>query len=221
MFAHSLLQAQFALLVPPSSLFLPDESFEELHEVLLNRIFLDAHLNEYPPSKEYQLTFWKWALKHLETLAKYKAWYKPRTLMQYELTVSCVKDVEIDSRLYENLIYLMTSSSCVSLCCALPTAYIVIPRSNISRTPQPPRPSYVTYYLPQPNDAGTSLQLKTATLLESRTMIEQGTVSCVLSNLIIICTYSTTQTGLKTWPAAMALAEYLLKLPGLFSNKIR
>lgn len=74
MFSHSLLQAQFALLVPPSSLLLPDKSFEEIHDELVNKILLDAHLNEYPPSKEYQLSFWKWAVKRLETLAINKAW---------------------------------------------------------------------------------------------------------------------------------------------------
>ena len=58
----------------------------------------------------------------------------------------------------------------------------------------PPSPSHVTYYLrPCPE---TPNLIQRVTLLESRTTIEQGT------------------TGLKTWPAAHALAEWLGKHPG-------
>ena len=59
----------------------------------------------------------------------------------------------------------------------------------------PPPPSYVTHYLrlcPETPNA-----IHRVTLLESRTTIEQGT------------------TGLKTWPAAHALAAWLGKHPGL------
>lgn len=59
----------------------------------------------------------------------------------------------------------------------------------------PPSPSYVTHYLrlnpKKPN------VIHRVTLLESRTTIEQGT------------------TGLRTWPAAYALATWLGKYPGL------
>lgn len=59
----------------------------------------------------------------------------------------------------------------------------------------PPSPSYVTHYLrlypEKPN------VVHRVTLLESRTTIEQGT------------------TGLRTWPAAYALAAWLGKYPGL------
>ena len=69
----------------------------------------------------------------------------------------------------------------------------------------PPSPSYVTHYLrlcPKSPNA-----IHRITLLESRTTIEQGT------------------TGLKTWPAAHALAEWFGKHPGLvqqstFRNKV-
>jgi hypothetical protein len=58
----------------------------------------------------------------------------------------------------------------------------------------PPSPSHVTYYLrPRPETPNLTQRV---TLLESRTTIEQGT------------------TGLKTWPAAHALAEWLGKHPG-------
>jgi hypothetical protein len=58
----------------------------------------------------------------------------------------------------------------------------------------PPSPSHVTYYLRQCTE--TPHAIHRVTLLESRTTIEQGT------------------TGLKTWPAAYALAEWLGKHPG-------
>ena len=63
----------FALLVPPSSLQFPAGSFDVAHGFLLNHILLDPHLNAYPPSSEYRVVFWKWAVTHLEDLAKNKA----------------------------------------------------------------------------------------------------------------------------------------------------
>jgi len=59
----------------------------------------------------------------------------------------------------------------------------------------PPSPSYVTHYLRL--CPGAPDVIHRVTLLESRTTIEQGT------------------TGLRTWPAAHALAEWLGKHPGL------
>jgi protein-lysine N-methyltransferase EEF2KMT len=61
-----------------------------------------------------------------------------------------------------------------------------------------PSPSYVTHYWPlNPISSGVrDLTLfERATLLESQVMIEQGT------------------TGLKTWPAGIALANYLVMIP--------
>ena len=59
----------------------------------------------------------------------------------------------------------------------------------------PPSPSYVTHYLQLCPETPNAIHR--VTLLESRTTIEQGT------------------TGLKTWPAAHALAAWLGKHPGL------
>lgn len=59
----------------------------------------------------------------------------------------------------------------------------------------PPSPSYLTHYLQLCPE--TPNVIHRVTLLESRTTIEQGT------------------TGLKTWPAAHTLAEWLGKHPGL------
>ena len=59
----------------------------------------------------------------------------------------------------------------------------------------PPPPSYVTHYLRLSPETPNTIHR--VTLLESRTTIEQGT------------------TGLRTWPAAYALATWLGKHPGL------
>jgi hypothetical protein len=61
-----------------------------------------------------------------------------------------------------------------------------------------PSPSYVTHYLRLYPD--TPNVTRRVTLLESRAIIEQGT------------------TGLKTWPAAHVLAEWLGKHPGLVQS---
>lgn len=70
-----------------------------------------------------------------------------------------------------------------------------VPNSRLStRDLAPPSPSYVTHYLrlcPETPNA-----IHRVTLLEARTTVEQGT------------------TGLRTWPAAHALAEWLGKNPG-------
>lgn len=55
----------------------------------------------------------------------------------------------------------------------------------------PPSPSYLTYFW---RDRLGAIEL--ATLLESRTTIEGGT------------------TGLKTWPASLTFAGYLINNPG-------
>jgi hypothetical protein len=71
--------------------------------------------------------------------------------------------------------------------------------SSRTRFTAVPRPSYITHYwsfnVVDPNLSNMIVDEK-ATLLESRTMIEQGT------------------TGLKTWPASFALADFLVGSPG-------
>ena len=61
---------QYARLTPlahlRSSVF--PETFDRIHDVLLNKILLDPHLRAYPPALEYQLKFWKWAIQKLEAI---------------------------------------------------------------------------------------------------------------------------------------------------------
>lgn len=103
----------------------------------------------------------------------------------------CSKDDEIDCRLYEHHVSLMSHS----------TAYVVL---QLNRTFidlfslqekgfTPPAPSYFTYFW-KPEDRS---KYESATLMESRTTIEGGT------------------TGLKTWRASLTLAQYLITHPGI------
>ena len=62
----------------------------------------------------------------------------------------------------------------------------------------PPPQSYMTIYWRYPDSQHA---LRTATLLESRTTIENGT------------------TGLRTWKASYALSDFLLKRPNLIAGK--
>lgn len=64
----SLLQAYFALKHPRFLSFPSYLPFLEVHDFLLSSILLNPHLLQYPPSHTYQLSFWKWAIEHLEKL---------------------------------------------------------------------------------------------------------------------------------------------------------
>ena len=46
----------------------PPGAFNRVHDVLLNKVLLDQHLCSYPPAPEYQLKFWKWAIRGLDHL---------------------------------------------------------------------------------------------------------------------------------------------------------
>jgi len=62
---------EYARLTPLAHLHSPSASpgtFNRVHDVLLNKVLLDAHLRAYPPAPEYQLKFWKWAVQKLEAL---------------------------------------------------------------------------------------------------------------------------------------------------------
>jgi hypothetical protein len=60
----------------------------------------------------------------------------------------------------------------------------------------PPSPSYVTHYWKPFSGDLEVRQIQRTTLLESRTLIEQGT------------------TGMRTWPASLFLARFLVSEPG-------
>lgn len=57
----------FYSLVPPHSMDFPAQlSASILHEFLLSTILFNQHFRQYPPSVQYQRTFWKRAIYHLE-----------------------------------------------------------------------------------------------------------------------------------------------------------
>ena len=63
----------YATLQPPRSVRKPDVSFSRTHEFLLKDLLLNPHFQEYPPSRQYQLSFWKWAIDWLEELMSEEA----------------------------------------------------------------------------------------------------------------------------------------------------
>ncbi|KAM6494975.1 hypothetical protein JOM56_009598 [Amanita muscaria] len=81
----------YSSLSPPKSLTIPSNLLLiDLHGFFLN-LLLDPHLQQYPPSEQYQKFFWKWAIHCLEEL------------------FSGNETEEIDSRLYEYYLSLTLS----------------------------------------------------------------------------------------------------------------
>ena len=64
----------FATLKSVKTFRLPtDMQFLRVHEFFLKYILLSAHFKDYPPSKDYQYSFWKWAINYLESLPRSEA----------------------------------------------------------------------------------------------------------------------------------------------------
>lgn len=64
----SILQAYSALKHPRFLSFPSHLPFLQVHDFLLSSLLLNKRLLQYPPSHTYQLSFWKWAIEHLEIL---------------------------------------------------------------------------------------------------------------------------------------------------------
>ncbi|KAH7886195.1 putative methyltransferase-domain-containing protein [Phlebopus sp. FC_14] len=87
----SILQA-YSALAPTKSITIPETlSFTKVHGFLLDKILLNRHLRDYPPSEQYQHKFWKWALGTLEYMSKDD------------------EHSEIDERVYEHYVSLIQS----------------------------------------------------------------------------------------------------------------
>ncbi|CAL1694583.1 unnamed protein product [Somion occarium] len=150
----------FASLTPTKYIVFPqDLTFAEIHNFLLKFILLNSHFQQYPPASQYQTSFWKSAVEHVEAITD-------------------SENDEIDSQIYDHYVDLMSMTSTQTVGSA------------------PPSPSYVTYFWTTSDGVSHS-----ATLLESRTTIEGGT------------------TGLKTWPASLTLANYLITHSDVIQNK--
>ncbi|TFK70416.1 hypothetical protein BDN72DRAFT_795188, partial [Pluteus cervinus] len=180
--------AGYAALVPPSSIGYPKQiSPLQIHDFCLQYILLNPHFQQYPPSKQYQRSFWKWIVQNLE-----------KTLVD--------EDAEIDPRIYDYYLSLMPSSGP-----ALgPPQPHILPQLCPGGLPKlgPPSESYLTYFWATQSESSEFTnnevilsKCRTATLRESRTLIEGGT------------------TGLRTWLASFVLAQYLIDHPGLLLGK--
>ncbi|KAF7307424.1 hypothetical protein MIND_00536800 [Mycena indigotica] len=83
----------YAGLYPPQHLNFPSTlPLELLHDFFLNQLLLDPHFEAFPPSEQYQKTFWKWTIAQLE-----------RKLAD--------SDFEIDSRIYDHYLALLNTTS--------------------------------------------------------------------------------------------------------------
>ncbi|KAJ7654166.1 hypothetical protein B0H17DRAFT_957118 [Mycena rosella] len=177
----------YASLIPPKHLQFPSHlEAQAIHDFLVAHILTSAHFHAYPPSQQHQKSFWKWIIPHLEK----------------KICADPDSELEVDSRVYEHYLELLTSSALFS-------------SQAISRSvgapgltgQSPPPPSYITHFwspenkvLP-PNGSVNLGAYQTTTLLESRTMIEAGT------------------TGLRTWLASLVLAQHLIRNPALVHRK--
>ncbi|KAI0334344.1 hypothetical protein GY45DRAFT_1242518 [Cubamyces sp. BRFM 1775] len=146
----------YATLQPPKSIQLPPSlSFNVVHDYLLERILLNRHFQEFPPSKQYQSSFWKWAIDRLELLVSEEA--------------RRFSEDEIDERIYTHHVDLMQDLSSHDVgTSASSTSYA---------TYLWPSASYVTYLWPSESLPANPVYpgYANATLLESRTTIESGT----------------------------------------------
>ncbi|PFH52345.1 hypothetical protein AMATHDRAFT_140300 [Amanita thiersii Skay4041] len=168
----------YSSLVAPRFFNIPSRiNLSQLQDFFLHSLLTHPHLQQFPPSNQYQKVFWKWAIQVMESF-----------LLN--------EDEEIDSRFYD---YYLSLGSYVS-----ESDKGDFSTQSTFTLSTPPSQSYITYYFPQeclPSSAINLDNLFRFTLLESRTMIENGT------------------TGLRTWKASFVLGEFLLLNPGLVQEK--
>ncbi|KJA28651.1 hypothetical protein HYPSUDRAFT_177918 [Hypholoma sublateritium FD-334 SS-4] len=178
---------QLPLILPPN----------RINDFLVCEILINEHHQRYPPSPEYQKRFWKWAIAHLEELARVKT------------SGEDDEEFEIDSRIYDYYLSLMLPAGSSSGFPSRSARSQIYGKSD-PRSESPPSQSYVTHFWnmiePPRTSSSSSLPLDrneyhTASLLESRTVVEGGT------------------TGLRTWLASFFLAQYLILHPDLVSSK--
>ncbi|KAJ7508581.1 hypothetical protein B0H11DRAFT_1848194 [Mycena galericulata] len=151
----------YAALIPPNHLSFPSHlQAEVIHDFLVDRVLTNPHFKTYPPSKEYQKSFWKWIILHLERKLGDSVGSSP---IQTRIRLTRLQsDLEVDPRIYEHYLELLRVLFA-------PPVHLVILSSLLS----PPSQSYVTHiWRPDKNSLAT---YQTTTLLESRTTIEGGT----------------------------------------------
>ncbi|KAI0800674.1 putative methyltransferase-domain-containing protein, partial [Fomes fomentarius] len=155
----------YATLRPPKAIWRPEVSFSLAHDFFLDHLLLNPHFKQFPPSIQYQITFWKWAIEWLEGLMS--------------------EEDELDERIYTHSVNLLQSTSSKVVGIARPAS------------------SYLTYLWPTTRVVERPVHpgYASATLLESRTVIEAGT------------------TGLRTWSASLILAQHILSHSEIVANR--
>ncbi|KAI3622512.1 hypothetical protein WG66_015749 [Moniliophthora roreri] len=157
-----ILLQQYSSLVPARLLSFPQNlSFQDLNSFLIESILSNDHLQKYPPSPQYQKSFWKTAISRLEQR-------------------SSNDDDEIDSRILEHYLSLLppsappvgsTQAGLRDQICGLG-----LPLRNST-----PSKSFITHFWVPPSqnqDTSTPVDIasyQTSTLHESQMMIESGT----------------------------------------------
>ncbi|GAV98902.1 Protein FAM86B1 [Lentinula edodes] len=183
----------YASLVPARFIQIPPNvPFAEINRCLVELLILNPHFQKYPPSKQYQRSFWKIIIGQLEDI----------------LTRPSEEDEEIDPRILDHYLSVFSSSG--------PLLGTSAPglRGQICDRGLPlgevPSKSFVTHFWePKSNQLQGEFYPKvinlashrTFTLEESRTTIEGGT------------------TGFRTWFASRMLASYLIQNPGIIEGK--
>ncbi|KAJ6520354.1 hypothetical protein C8R45DRAFT_1086224 [Mycena sanguinolenta] len=142
----------YASLVPPSRLQFPSHlQTQVIHDFLVDHILANLHFRNYPPSADYQRSFWKWIIPQLEK------------------SVALDSDMEVDSRIYEVYLELLHSSAGPE----------IIP--GLAGRRPPSQAYITHFWRPDTDDGLSKSTLvdldeyQITTLLESRTMIEGGT----------------------------------------------
>ncbi|KAJ7606813.1 hypothetical protein FB45DRAFT_1068225 [Roridomyces roridus] len=80
----------YAALVPPKHLQFPTHlEAHVINTFLADRILTNPHFERYPPSKQYQKSFWKWTIDHLEKMP------------------ADPEEFEVDSRIYDHYLELL------------------------------------------------------------------------------------------------------------------
>ncbi|KAF5392400.1 hypothetical protein D9757_002298 [Collybiopsis confluens] len=169
----------------PSHVPFPEINSGLVHHILLNPVF-----QTYPPSKQYQRSFWKFTISHLEILLLHENG----------------DDQEIDSRILDHYLSIFPSPAPVpgtSLGLATLRDQLCDRGLPLGETPSK---SFVTHFW-EPclsNENSDMVELdnyQSFTLEESRTMIESGT------------------TGLRTWFTSNVLAGHLIRNPSIVQGK--
>ncbi|KAF9270761.1 hypothetical protein L218DRAFT_969219 [Marasmius fiardii PR-910] len=148
---------EYCSLVPARSLSIGNDiTFPDLNKFLVEEILLNPHLQRFPPAVQYQQSFWKTLISHLEQLQR--------------SSDDAYDEFEIDDRILEHYLSLLPLAAPVrdQICgLGLPLR-------------QPPSKSFVTRFWTtfsnqSEGEAIDVSQYQTTTLHESRTIIESGT----------------------------------------------